>query len=80
MSSSKLKNILKEKDIIYGTEKTLKNLKLGKTKMVFLASNCPKDIRDRIKSYNVEVVELEEPSDELALICKRSHHILVLSH
>ncbi len=80
MSLSKLKAILKEKNLVYGTEKTLKNLRLGKPKIVFLASNCPEDVRNKIKSYEVEVVELDEPSDELALICKRAHSVLVLSH
>ncbi len=80
MSLSKLKSVLKEKNIVYGAERTLKNLKMGKTKIVFLASNCPKDIRDKIKSYDVEVIEMEEPSEEMALICKRAHSILVLSN
>ena len=79
MSLTKLKDIIKEKNIVYGSERTLKNLKIGKTKIVFLASNCPSKIRDKIKSYSVEVIELDEQSDELALICKRAHSLLVLS-
>lgn len=79
MSLDKLQKSLKEDKIIFGTDKTLKNLKLGKTKRVFLASNCPKDVREGIKKYDVEVVELKESSDEVALICKRPHSIIVLS-
>jgi len=80
MSLSKLKSLLKEKNIVYGTDRTLKNLKLGKTKVVFLARNCPQDIRNKIKSYDVDVIELEEASDEITLICKRAHSVIVLSH
>ena len=74
-----LKKALKEKTIVFGTERTFKNLKLGKCKKVFISSNCPDKIREEIKSYDVEVIELSEPNTEIALICKRPHPISVLS-
>lgn len=74
-----LKKALKEKKLIFGTEKTLKNLKLGKCKRVFISSNCPSKVREEIKSFGVEVIELSEPNTEIALICKRPHSISVLS-
>jgi ribosomal protein L30E len=70
---------LKEKNIIFGTEKTLKNLKNGKCKKVFLSSNCPDRIRKEIKDFDVEVIELKEPNTEIALVCKRPHPVSVLS-
>ncbi len=79
MSLDELKKALKEKTIVFGTERTLKNLKLGKTKKVFLASNCPDKIREEITGYDVEIIELKEPNTEIALICKRPHDISVLS-
>ncbi len=79
MSLDELKNALKEKNLVFGTERTLKNLKLGKVKKVFLASNCLDKIREEVKSYDIEVIELKEPSSEIALICKRPHSISVLS-
>ena len=74
-----LKKALKEKTVVFGTKRTLKNLKLGKCKKVFISSNCPKLVREEIKSYDVEVIELDEPNTEIALICKRPHPISVLS-
>ena len=79
MSLSKLKEAIKNKNIVYGTQVTLKNLKLGKTKTVFLARDCPNETKDKIKKYSAEVIELDEPSNEIALICKRAHSVLVLS-
>jgi len=79
MSLNELKKTLKDKKVTYGSKVTLKNLKRGKVNKVFLASNCPEEIKEEIKSYGVEVVELEIPSDELALVCKRLHPISVLS-
>lgn len=81
MSIAKLKKAIKEQKLIYGTEKTLKNIRLGNTKVVFLASNCPEDTKKMIKSYgNTEVIELNVPNDEIAMICKRPHPISVLSY
>lgn len=79
MSLSELKKALKEKNLVFGCKRTLKNLRLGKCKKVFLASNCPEKIKEDIKSYDAEIVELKEPSAEIALICKRPHGISVLS-
>ena len=79
MSLEELRKALKEKNIVFGTERTLKNLKMGKCKKVFLSSNCPEKVRKRIESYDVIVVELKEPNTELALICKKPHPISVLS-
>ena len=75
-----LKKALKENELVFGTDKTFKNLKNGKTKKVFLSGNCPEKIRKEIKSYKVEVVELKEPNSEIAIICNRSHSISVLSY
>ncbi len=80
MSLPKLKKALKEKKIVYGVERTMKNLKLGKTTAIFLAKNCPEDLKKKIKKYSVEIIEMNEPSDELALICKRPHMIAVMSY
>ncbi len=80
MSIEKLQKALQTQRIIYGTEKTLKGLKLGKIKTVFLANNCPEETKKKIRKYKVEAIELNEPSDEIALICKRAHSILVLSY
>ena len=81
MTLAKLRKALKDDKVIFGTERTLKNLKLGKTKAVFLTSNCPERIKKEIKSYKeIEIIELKEPSDEVALICKRPHVVSVISY
>lgn len=79
MSIVKLRAALKTGKVIYGSERTLKNLKTGKVKTVFLSSTCPGDVREIIKGYDVEVIELKEDGEEVALVCKRPHPISVLS-
>ena len=81
MSITKLTKALREHKVVFGTKKTIQNLKLGKAKVVFLAKNCPSETKDKIKSYEkIEVIELDEDSNEVALLCKRPHNISVLSY
>ena len=82
MSLKELKKVLTEK-VIIGSEETIKKLKQGKTKKVFLASNCREDVKARIKRYaqlgNIEIYELEETNRELGTLCKKSYAISVIS-
>ncbi|MDI6737177.1 MAG: ribosomal L7Ae/L30e/S12e/Gadd45 family protein [Nanoarchaeota archaeon] len=81
--SSELKAVLKEKNIVIGTNETIKKLKLGKVKKVLLASNCPKSVKDTIAHYakiaNAVVVELDVPDKEIGLLSKRPFGVSVLS-
>ena len=79
MTIEKLKKSLKEEKVIYGLRNTLINLKNGKTDKVFLAGNCPKEFKDEIKKFNVDIIELKEPNKELALICKKKFSVNLLS-
>ena len=77
-----LTEALKEKKTIIGAKRTLKFLKLGKLKKVYIASNCPKDIKDDIAHYgkmsNIEIINLKENNEELGILCKKSFFISVL--
>jgi ribosomal protein L30E len=75
-----LKEDLKKGKPIYGTENTIKKIKLGKMKKIYVASNC-KDKQILIsyaQQFGVDVVELEENNAQLGVICKRPHLISVL--
>jgi len=80
---SEIRKLLKEKKMIIGTQRTLKNLKLGKIKKVYLSSNCSEKAKESIAHYSelskASVVKLKYPNDELGLLCKRSFSISVLS-
>lgn len=84
MSLTELKKALKEKKITIGTEKTLKSIKSGKVSKVFLAKNCPDDVKGSVKCYaeisKIDVVQLKESNEEIAMICKKSFPISVLSY
>ena len=84
MSLADLKKVLKEKKLVFGNNETLRNLKNGKTLKVFLAKNCTAKMKEDILYYaklaNAEVVQLDEPNDELALICKKNYPVTVVSY
>jgi len=78
-----LKEAIKAKKVIIGADRTLKNLKLGKLKRVYLASNVKQDIKDDVehytKLYSIKLIQLKEDNEELGLICKKQFSVSVLS-
>ncbi|HLD12914.1 MAG TPA: ribosomal L7Ae/L30e/S12e/Gadd45 family protein [Candidatus Nanoarchaeia archaeon] len=84
MTLENLRKAFKEEQLIYGSERTIKKLKQGKTKTIFLAKNCPPDVRATIQHYAtlqpVTIHDLEEPNTELALICKKKYNVSVVSY
>ncbi len=68
--------------VIIGTERTLKALKKGELKKVFLSSNTSSEVIEDVEKFaqlsGVEVVRLEHPNDELGALCKKPFSISVL--
>jgi large subunit ribosomal protein L30e len=60
-------------NVTLGSDKSIKNLKLGKGKLIIVASNCPKDIREDITYFsrlsNIPFYIYEGTSVELGSIC-----------
>ncbi|MBU2589634.1 MAG: ribosomal L7Ae/L30e/S12e/Gadd45 family protein [Nanoarchaeota archaeon] len=82
--SDELKLAVKEKKLTIGTERTIKSLKLGKTKTVFLASNCKSDVKEQVEHYakisGAKVIQLDLPDKEIGLLCKKPFNVSVLSY
>jgi len=83
VTSTEIKKLLKSKNLVIGTEKTLKQLKLGKIDTVILSSNCPDKVAQDLIYYaglsKVETVKVPYPNEELGMICKKPFSISVLS-
>jgi large subunit ribosomal protein L30e len=75
MSLDNLKKAIKEDKLIIGTERTLKSLKKGIVKEVFVSKNCPEDLKNQIKKYveisGIKISELEETNLEIGTLCKK---------
>lgn len=84
MNLAELRKALKSEKVIFGAGRTIKNLKNGKLKMIFISSNCPEDIKKDLEYYckisKIEIVQLKQPNDELALICKKNFPVSVISY
>lgn len=83
ITATELKKMLKEKKPVIGTERTIKNLKLGKVDKVIVTLNCPEKIQKDIDYYaalsKTEVLKIKYPNEELGIICKKPFAISVLS-
>jgi ribosomal protein L30E len=75
-----IKKRVEKGDVTIGTSQTLLNLKHGNLEVVYVTSNCPKDVIEEIKqnSEDVKVVELKETNNELGVICKKPFFISVI--
>jgi large subunit ribosomal protein L30e len=69
--------------VSFGANTALQNAKTGKAKMIVLASNCPKHIKEQIEYYGeiskVPVITYKGGSMDLAEICNKLFIISALS-
>ena len=69
--------------VSYGANAALLNAKTGKAKMIVLASNCPKDIKEQIEYYGklskVPILSYRGASMDLANVCGKMFIISALS-
>jgi large subunit ribosomal protein L30e len=69
--------------VSFGANAALQNAKTGKAKMIILAANCPKDIKEQIehncKLSKVPVITYKGASMDLAAVCNKLFIISALS-
>jgi large subunit ribosomal protein L30e len=84
MSLADLKKALKEEKIAFGANQAIRNLKNGKTKVIFLANNCSDKIRKNIEYYanlsKAKIIDLDKSKNELSVFCKKGYPISVISY
>lgn len=82
ISAAEIKKMLKAGNVVIGTERTLKNLKLGRVQKVLVSANCPAGVEKNVNHYaglgKAELHKLDYPNDELGDICKKPFSISVL--
>ena len=69
--------------VTFGTNTALQNAKTGKAKMIVLAANCPKDIKEQVEYYGklskVLIMMYAGTSMDLAAVCNKLFIISALS-
>ncbi|MFH1771109.1 MAG: ribosomal L7Ae/L30e/S12e/Gadd45 family protein [archaeon] len=83
MNTTEIKKLLgSKKNIIIGTERTIKSLKKGELNLVLVSSNCNENIINDINQYagfsETKVEQLSMPNDELSVICKKPFSVSVI--
>ena len=83
LTSTGIKKLIKTKNFVIGTERTIKNLKLGKVEKVIISSNCSEKVLNDLNYYaslnKTETIKVNYTNDELGVICKKPFFISVLS-
>jgi large subunit ribosomal protein L30e len=81
-SIKEIKKLIKTDKLVIGTEEVVKALKAGSIEKIYLCSNCPDSIKERIGHYaaltSIQVATIDMPNDELGIICKKMFSISVL--
>ncbi len=78
-----LASAVKTGKVSFGANTALQNAKTGKAKMIVLASNCPKDIKEQVEYYGeiskVPVITYKGTSIDLAEVCSKLFIISAMS-
>lgn len=82
MNMDEIKKLLESKSLIIGEEETMKALRQGQLKKVFLASNAKASLLEDVEYYSkltsFEVVNLKLNNEELGVLCKKPFRVQVL--
>jgi large subunit ribosomal protein L30e len=69
--------------VSFGANSAVQNSQTGKAKLIILAANCPKEVRDDVERYsklsNLPVITYKGSSLDLAAACGRPFSISALS-
>jgi len=75
--------VVKTGKVSFGSNTALQNAKTGKAKMIVLAANCPKDIKEQVEYYGkiskVPIMTYKGTSMDLAAVCNKLFIISALS-
>lgn len=79
---AEIKKAIEDGKLIIGSRKVIKKLKLGKLKLIVMASNCPEHIKNEIEYYsklsNVKVDVFDGTGKELGVFCGKPFPIAVI--
>lgn len=77
-----IKKGIETKGVVLGREVTLKSIKRGLIRKVFMSSTVDPEIKSDVEQYAkispIEIVELVYPNDELGALCKKPFPISIV--
>jgi ribosomal protein L30E len=82
MDANEIKKMLKNENLVLGSDRVLKLLRENQMESIWLAANAPGVVVDDIKRYaqlsGTGVETLLIPNDELGVVCKKPFNIAVI--
>lgn len=70
-------------NVTLGSEKSIQGLKLGKGKLVIIAQNCPRNIREDVLHYSklseIPVYDYEGTSVDLGSVCGKPFTVATMT-
>jgi len=79
-----VKEALKQKEIVFGSNSVLRKLKQGKLKKIIVAKNCKKEILESLERFSslakIEIVKLDVNNEQLAVVCKKPFNISCIGY
>ncbi|MBS3101545.1 ribosomal L7Ae/L30e/S12e/Gadd45 family protein [Candidatus Woesearchaeota archaeon] len=83
ITAAEIKKMIKSGNVVIGTERAVKNIRLKRVQKVLVSSNCPPRLEKEISHYaslsGAEFHKLDYPNDELSVICRKPFSISVLA-
>ena len=77
-----LKTRIVDKKAVIGNEKVIKGIKSGAVKKIFLANNCPKELKEDLMHYaklsSIPFIELELNNEEIGVLCKKNFLVSII--
>jgi len=82
MDANEIKKMLKNENLVIGSDRVLKLLRENQLSQVFLASNAPVIVAEDVQRYagmtSTAVEVLAVPNDELGVLCKKPFNIAAI--
>ena len=78
-----IKKAMKDKTLIVGQKSTIRNVKNKKVKLVVVAKNAPKNVKEEIENLckiaSIEYVNSDKDNLELGATCRKPFGVSILS-
>lgn len=74
-----LRRAIKTGKVYLGSKRTIKALRNGEARMVVVASNCPEELFEKIKGFNVPVVMFEGTNMDLGAVCGKPFSVAAIA-
>ena len=77
-----LKGYIQQDKVVLGMDRVSKGLKVRRFEKVYLAKNCPSELREELehcaKLADIPCIELDLDNEELGVFCKRNFFVSTL--